>query len=141
MRVSIPLLFFCMALLAGCHKNDVDIAELNTNPFDRDNPGVSTLFTLEPVQNVAYGQGTLHKHTVILHVNVEQFPATTSYSIGFIQLTQPTTSNLVISSLGNNSFLCTNYLITLGTEYCYRFEVLVEGEVVARKELCAMAEL
>ena len=141
MRIAIPALFVCFALLGGCHKNDVDIADLNTNAFDRDHPGESTLFTLEPVQNVAYGQGTLHKHTVVFHVHPDQFPASAPYSLGFIQLTQPTTSNLVISSLGNNSFLCTNYLITLGTEYCYRFELIVGGEVVAAKELCAMAEL
>lgn len=134
MKISVPALFICFALLAGCHKNDVDIAELNTNPFDRDHPGESPLFTLEPIQTVAYGQGTLYKHTVVIHVYPERFPAATNYTIS-------SNGSMGISGQGDNTFLGTKYLITLGTEYCYRFELRVGGEVVAAQEQCAMAEL
>ena len=141
MRISVPALFTCFALLVGCHKNDVDIADLKTNPFDRDHPGESTLFTVEPIQTVAYGQGTLHKQTVVVQVHPEQFPATVAYTLRFIELTVPDTTVLHSGGASNNTFLCSNYLITLGTEYCYRFELVVGGEVITAKERCAMAIL
>jgi len=128
--------------LLGCHKNDVDVAGLTSNPFDADHPGESTLFTVDSIQTETYGQGLYNKQTVVVHVHPEQFPAPTAYELRFIELTDPDTSYFYSNNeAGSNTFLCGNYQVALGTEYCYRFELVVAGEVVTTKEQCTVAEL
>jgi hypothetical protein len=62
-----------LVLVAGCHKNDVDIAELDTNTFDADHPGVTAFITVDTVVTQSYGQGTLYKQLVTLQVHPELF--------------------------------------------------------------------
>ena len=142
MRRLLPVLLIGLALLASCHKNDVDVADLTSNPFDADHPGVSTLFSMDTIHTEAYAQGVYNMQTVVVNVHPGQFPSPTAYTLRFIELTDPDTSYFYSTNeAGSNTFLCSNYQVALGTEYCYRFELLVEGEVVTAKERCAMAEL
>ncbi|MGV9012761.1 MAG: hypothetical protein ACOH13_09225 [Flavobacteriales bacterium] len=130
-----------LVLVAGCHKNDVDIAELNTNTFDADHPGVTTFITVDMVVTQSYGQGTLYKQLVTLQVHPELFPAASAYKLAAIELTVPDTTYFYSSNTPGNTFVLSNYLVQPGTEYCYRFELTVGDELVGSKVLCAVAQL
>lgn len=141
MKNTLSYLLLCILFLLGCHKNDVDIDELNTNPFDPDHPELADFLDIGQITTASYAQGLHYKQTVEVHVHPERFPVHEEYALRFIELSDPDT--LVFYSLNSDDdyFECPNYLVTLGTEYCYRFELLVGGEVVQREERCQVAEL
>jgi hypothetical protein len=142
MKYFIPLLLLVLAIMAGCHKNDVDVGDLNTNPFDRDHPGEYDFFTVDSIQTEAYAQGLYYKQTAVVHVHPEQFPVPIGYTLVFIELTDPDTSYFYsYNEAGSNTFPCVNYQVALGTEYCYRFELWTGDMTEPGKERCAVAQL
>lgn len=141
MRCSLPAFFVCLVLMASCHKNDVDIADLNTNTFDRDYPGDPAFLTIGAIQTEVYAQGVYNKQTVEVQVHPGQFPVPSGYVLRFIELTDPDTTVLYSQNSPGNTFLCSNFQVMLGTEYCYRFELFVGGELIGRQERCGVAQL
>src|SRR5690606_30009490 len=130
MKQALSVLFVGVILLTGCHKNEVDIADLTTNPFDPDYTGELALMTVGAIQTEAYAQGIFHKQTVEVRVHPEHFPAPQNYELHFVELTDPSTGVFYSQNTSDNIFNCPNYQITLGTEYCYRIKLVVGGETV-----------
>ena len=141
MSCSLPAFFVCLVLMTSCHKNDVDIADLHTNKFDRDYPGDPTFLSIGSIHTEAYAQGIYNKQTVEVQVHPEQFPAPMEYALRFIELTDPDTTIFYSQNTTGNTFLCPNFQVTLGTEYCYRFELFVGGELIDLQERCGVAQL
>ena len=141
MRALLPCLLIGLAIATGCHKNDVDVDDLDSNPFDPEGTSQVEALTIGPIVTAAYAQGVYNKQTVQVQVHPEVFPARTEYELHFIELTDPDTTVQYSLNTTSDSYQCENFVITLGTEYCYRFELVIGGEVVERQERCQIAEL
>jgi hypothetical protein len=74
-------------LLSGCYKDEVDIAALNNNPFDRDYAG-EAVFVFEEtyVQQVSTGGTTVLLQIIVFRVREDLFLAPASYSIALRDL-------------------------------------------------------
>ena len=103
MSCSLPAFFVCLVLMTSCHKNDVDIADLHTNKFDRDYPGDPTFLSIGSIHTEAYAQGIYNKQTVEVQVHPKQFPAPMEYALRFIELTDPDTTIFYSQNTTGNS--------------------------------------
>lgn len=78
------LLAFAMllVLLSGCYKDNVDVSELNTNPFDRDYAGPAVFEFQETfLQTVNIGGTNVLYQVIVFRVKEELFLAPASYSV------------------------------------------------------------
>lgn len=140
MKYSLTALCLGVILLTACHKNELDIADLNTNPFDPDYVGELAIMSIGAIQTETYAQG-LHKQTMEVRVHPDHFPAPRSYVLYFTKPSAPYNLYFYSSSTTDNIFQCSNYQITLGEEYCYQFKLVIGGETVKEEMVCAIAEL
>jgi hypothetical protein len=133
---ALALLLAC----AACHKNDVDVAELTTNPFDADYTGPRDWFEVDTITTENTNQFVLFEQHAIIRVHTERFtaPMADRYEVRMVEQTVPETK--VYPGAGS-TVVCENYNVSLGTTYCYRFELHVNGQVMQTIEQCALAEL
>lgn len=71
-----------LTLLSGCYKDNVDVSELNTNPFDRDYEGPA-VFEFEEtfLQTVNIGGTNILYQIIVFRVKEELFLSPASYSV------------------------------------------------------------
>lgn len=84
MRFTGPL-FIAALLLTGCKKDDVDIGQLNTNPFDTDYVGLP-LFEVDHTFTDSYVNtlgATVPRFNVVGFARTDRIPANASYFIWF----------------------------------------------------------
>jgi len=79
---SLLTLATLLLLLSGCYKDNVDLSELNTNPFDRDYSGPA-VFEFEEtfLQTVNIGGTNVLYQVIVFRVKEELFLAPASYSV------------------------------------------------------------
>lgn len=128
-------------LLASCHKNDVDISTLDTNMFDADHvqDPAQPLFTVDTILTVDVNQGVLIEQHAVVRVHPERFSPQVPYEVWMVEHTVPEVK--VYPGEADNTILCRNFTIQLGTTYCYTFELHAAGQRIAQIDRCALAEL
>lgn len=136
------LLILSMAgLLAGCHKNDVDISTLNTNRFDADYTGDQRLLYIDSLRTVPYWNGgNIIDEKVYVHVLSERM-AGQAYAVWFIE-TAPGQDTAVMYSANQTTdkFVHRKFNVQDGTQYCWRVEVHV-SDISNADQACAVAHL
>lgn len=129
-------------ICAACHKNDVDVAELATNPFDADYTGERDWFEVDTITTENTNQFVLFEQHAIVRVHPERFapPMSGPYEIWMVEETVPETK--VYSSVDHPGgiIVCENYQVDIGTTYCYRFELHMAGQAMQAIRRCALAE-
>lgn len=132
-------LLFVVAVSA-CHKSDVDIAALNTNPFDPVYSGPNVLFTIDTIATVLYG-GSIYEHNVIVDVHTGNFPSPAEHEVWLIKNGGADTVRYYSTLEPDDRFVLRAFDVELGTEYCYRVELRVYNGGTIGEDRCAMAEL
>ncbi|HEY0978981.1 MAG TPA: hypothetical protein VGE21_16035 [Flavobacteriales bacterium] len=139
MRTSI-LLLASVLFLAACHKDDVDIATLTTNPMDADYSGQAVLMEVDTV-HTEVTVWSIHEQHVTVRVHPGHFPSPAPYEVWCIEENVPDTIKGYSSQHPDNRFELENYQVALGTEYCYRIQLRVADVVIREERVCAIAQL
>lgn len=132
------LLFIVMALV-GCHKEDVDVAALEGNPFDTDFP-ISSLLFLDSIWTEATIPGAIWQQNLSVVVDQNRLPSPTAYQVRCIDSDGDTIIQYS-SQHPDGIFLIENYQVTLGATYCYDVQLMLGPETATGHfdEDCAIA--
>lgn len=125
--------------LLSCHKNDVDIAALNTNTFDVDFPGDNRLFTVDSIWT--YQVGPDYAQAISMTVHRERFPQQVGSMFYVIELATGDTLSRVTWPFDWPDDTYRKLGVILGNEYCYRVDLRASGSTMRTEERCAVAEL
>lgn len=140
---TVLLMFGCLCI--GCHKNDVEVAELTTNPYDVDHPWdpASPLMAIDTVLTAPTGLTGNYEQHLVVHVYPERFPAQfpQAYDVWVIERTVPETDYYSSSEQSSDIIVNENLHVELGSTYCYTVQLRVGGQVVKSIDKCALAEL
>lgn len=136
-------LFIFVALLAlvSCKKYDVDIAALNTNPFDADHAG-APLIRLDSVRTVPVIAGAVYQQRIYIGTTPE-LRASNDHVLRLIDVSGGDTTSYPAGATPQATMVLLNQQVQLGTEYCFIIDLIVSGEVFNdhRIELCDTAQL
>lgn len=139
MKHKLVTLLISCGLLA-CHRNDVDVQALNTNPFDADHPGDNGLFTVDSVWTYDPA-GPYYAQCLKVTVHEDRFPAPTPHAVYVIETGSGDTLSVAGPLVGLGEGVYRNLGVTLDNTYCYRIELRVNGEGMRVEQRCAVAEL
>lgn len=81
-RTAYPVMLAMTLLLGACHKDELDVAQLNTNPFDADYAG-PPIFTLEGtwLLTTSTGPVTFTEQVIGFRVDESSFLSPASYGV------------------------------------------------------------
>lgn len=136
---TIPYLFFpllVMVGITGCAKDELDVAGLNTNPFDPDYVGadifsvVSTTTSTYTVEGVEYQRLNMR-----VKVHTELFPRISTYLVD-----QDGAPLIASSSMPNNELTIQFLDVDPGLTYCRRLYLYNDGVRGGSNEVCGTAE-
>lgn len=135
------VVLWATVLVVGCRKHDVDIASLNTNPFDADWRGTSFLH-VDSIRTLPVGQGVFFQQRVYLRLSPE-LRGTPDCEVRLIEITVPDTASFAAGNPDQENRIYLNQQVMLGTEYCYQFDLSIGGAILMnhRVSTCAIAEL
>lgn len=133
------LSLFVLMALVGCHKDDVNVAMLEGNPFDTDHP-VSTLLSLNSISTEATIPGAIWQQNLAVVVDQSRLPSPTEYQVRCID-SDGDTMVQYSSQHPDGIFLIENYQVTLGVTYCYDVQLMLGPETATGHfdEDCAIA--
>lgn len=128
-------------LLLGCKKHEVDIAALNTNPFDNDHSGAQFI-RVDSVRTFPLGQGVVFQQRLYIGLAPELI-VESDFELRLIELTTPDTTIYTNIADGATAVVMLNQQVTLGTEYCYLIDLRVGSAFLTTNQLnhCAVAQL
>lgn len=128
-----------LAVLPGCKKHEVDMASLNTNPFDTDHSGTHFM-RLDSIRYLA--NGSYYQQRLYVHL-AEELRAQRDYRLRMIDLTQPDTTFFPAPLNGAATVVMANHQLTLGMEYCLKVDLIIGGSdlVNHRLDVCGTVEL
>lgn len=138
MRTTLHLL--CSALLmvgiAGCTKDELDVAELNTNPFDADYEGPA-IFTVVNTSTSAYTIDGVEylRLNVRVKVHTEYFPRATTYLVD-----QDGAPLIASSSMPDNELNVQFLDVDPGETYCRDLYLYNGGVRGGGNPVCGTAE-
>ena len=136
------LLLIAAFVLFGCAKYEVDIEALNNNPFDPDWNGPSFM-TIDSVQTVALVPGAIYQQRIFMHLDARLLLQTDNV-IQAIETTVPDTLRYATSwANAQGQLRIDNQQVQLGNEYCFEFDVLVDGNALTNHRIsqCYVAAL
>jgi hypothetical protein len=139
-RTAFSVLLALCVLFAGCKKDELDVAELTTNPFDADYTG-EPVFTTTGVHTEAIlvGGDLVRNLHVDVRVNTALFPEQGPYDVQY-GLPSGVTVQVPSSELADNAFRMTATNVTVGVQYCFEPRLANNGAVGSRTTLCGTAE-
>jgi len=117
------LLPFILLLFTACSKHEVDVASLNTNPFDPEWTGAK-LMTVDSAITVALVAGAVYQQRIYISLDPRVTQAN-DYEVRMIETTVPDTVMGIATGAPNGQVLVRNNLVQLGTTYCFRFDLLI----------------
>jgi hypothetical protein len=136
----LPLLVLLVAL-SGCRKDDVDIDQLTTNPFDADYSGaamfevIDTYLATEDIP----GTGMLTRQAVRFRVRSEQFLPEQSgrpYQVYVRDQGNGTTQFLEPTELGSNVFIYFRFDISIGIPVCLELALANNFSTARPETIC-----
>lgn len=127
-----------MLLLSGCHKDEVDIAALNTNPFDRDYTG-EAVFVFEEtfVQQVNTGGTTVLLQIIVFRVREELFLSPASYSIALRDLENGNDNGVAIPETTGSSRYRYQRAPAPGVPICLELRLANNFSTARAETICA----
>lgn len=136
---TIPYLFFpllVMVGITGCAKDELDVAELNTNPFDADYDGPA-IFTVISTSTSTYTVDGIEYQRLNLRVKVhtEYFPRATTYLVD-----QDGAPLIASSSMPGNELSVQFLNVDEGTTYCRDLYLYNGGVRGGGNSVCGTAE-
>ena len=134
------LAILMVALLLGCQKHEVDIAALNTNPYDNDYVGAQFL-RVDSVRCFPLGQGALYQQRLYVRLSPE-IRGRSDVQLRLVETTFPDTTVYNPSSTAVTVVML-NQQVTLGTEYCFLIDLIIGGGELRNQQLsyCAVAQI
>ncbi len=127
------LIPFALILLAACAKHDVDIASLNTNPFDADWQGASFM-TVDSAITFPLVPGALFQQRIYLSFD-PRVTAVNDYSVRMIEYTIPDTVMGEPTGAANGQMLIRNNQVQLGQTYCFDFDLLIQDQAATNHRI------
>lgn len=133
--------FLLLMVLFGCKKHEVDLAALNTNPFDNDHTGTHFM-RLDSIRYFPTGQGNYYQQRLYVHL-AEELRAERDYQLRMIDLTQPDTTFFPAPINGAATVVMANHQLTPGMEYCLLVDLVIGGTdlINHRLNVCGTVEL
>lgn len=141
MRIIALVTIGMLVLLCSCRKYDVDIASLNTSAFDPDGNGQS-LLRIDSIRTVALVSGAVHQQRI--HCTLDPLLlAADDFVVRYVESSIPDTVVLAPSAVQQGRITIHNQQVQLGTEYCFKLDILIEGGTIDqhRIDTCAVAQL
>lgn len=138
MRYALATLM--ITLLLGCQKHEVDIAALNTNPYDNDYVG-TRFIRVDSVRCFPLGQGALYQQRLYVGLSPE-IRGRNDVQLRLVETTFPDTT-LYTPSTTAVTVVMLNQQVTLGTEYCFLIDLIIGGGELRNQQLqyCAVAQI
>jgi hypothetical protein len=139
-RTTFPALLALCVLLAGCKKDELEVAELTTNPFDADYTG-ETVFTATDVRTevILVGGDLVRYLHIDVRVNTALFPQQGAYEVQYV-LPSGVTVEVLGTELSDNMFTMTTSGVEVGIQYCFEPRLANNGAAGSRTTLCGTAE-
>lgn len=131
-----PLLLCAALMLCSCAKDEVDVAALNTNPFDADYAGPDVFTFLASSSVVELINGTPVRILVLeVQVHTEYFGRQTTYfvSVGGA-------GNIPSNSIPGGRLTIRRTGVELGEEYCADLRLFNNGSFGAGNSVCTTVE-
>ena len=133
------LLLALLPLLMGCYKDDIDVASLTTNPFDRDYKG-SPVFEMEGTSvQVTFipGVGNVPRQVVDFRVRNELFLSDVTYSVLLKDLGTGSTAELLQAAAGDHRFTYTRDTIIQQEPACLELRLSNNFSAAKAEVICA----
>jgi len=136
MKRALPLV---LLMFIACSKHEVEVQALRSNPFDADWSGPSFL-ALDSAVTVALVAGAVYQQRFYFSLD-DRVTAVDDYSVRLIETTEPDTVFGVATGAPRGQVLLKNNQVQPGAEYCFVFDLLIEGNVATnhRRTECHIA--
>lgn len=134
---TIVLMLTCVA----CRKDDLDVADLTTNPFDADYVGPA-LFEKEAERTTPYqiGEVTHLRLEVDVRVRTERLPPSAAYGVSYRVPGASSNVSVPATDLADGRFTMSVLEVTAGRVYCVEVALTNGGGAGGGNVLCATAE-
>jgi hypothetical protein len=129
------LIPFALVLLAACAKHEVDIASLNTNPFDADWHAQS-LMIVDSAITFPLVPGAVYQQRIYISFD-PRVTAVNDYALRMIEYTLPDTVMGVSTGAANGQMRILNNQVQLGQTYCFDFDLLIEDQALTNHRISA----
>lgn len=128
-------------VFVGCAKQELDVDEFRSNPFDPMYNGPAMLY-IDSVVTVTLITNTVYQQRIHGRLDPMLLQGDVSL-VRMIETTERDTFELQPFALENGSFRLNNNQVTLGQVYCFEVDVLIDGNALTsqRWEDCVEAEL
>lgn len=136
-------LFAALVILTfmACRKDDLDVADLTTNPFDPDYVGPA-LFEKEAERTIPYqvGDVTFLRLDVDVRVRTERLPSSAAYGVSYRVPGASSNVNVPTADLADDRFTMSVLEVTASRAYCVEVALTNGGGAGGGNVLCATAE-
>ena len=137
-RILLAIVVGAITLLSACKKDEIDLATLNTNPFDADYAGAPLFTFLSSETVVVVVNGTPQRNlNAQVRVNTELFGRATTYQVG---VDQESGSGIPSNAIPNGLLTISRGNVQPGQEVCWSLRVGNGGAYGGGNRVCATAE-
>ena len=142
MKITACLFLALAFLLAACHKDDVDVNDLNFNPFDPGYVGPA-IVELDHSYTDTYttpGGGTIFRFNVVVQVRTDRLDHDTEYSLWSRPFGSSTWYRIAHSTqVDGDEFTIRYDNYSSGAEYCADYAIGTLNAYGASAAVCATA--
>jgi hypothetical protein len=141
MKSSLFPLVVLLVALSGCRKDDVDIEQLTTNPFDADYNGAAMFEAIDTylVTEDIPGSGTLTRQAIRFRVRIEQFLPEQSgrpFQVFVRDITAGGTFYLEPGVPGDDEFTYLRYDVSPGIPVCLELALANNFSAARPETIC-----
>ena len=123
--------------LTGCYKDEVDVAALDTNPWDPDYGGPAFIEVVDE-QTVGPFPGGVFNQELTVEVDFSVLPVNSAITLRVVdQATGVAFDPVPQQSPGGSTFVFTDFNGTPGVEICYAIAVEVQFSTTRSETHCA----